>query len=43
MSLAGLVAWVMLVLLIAWLGIVLAATFVQLNGEIEEDARRRDR
>ena len=42
MSLATIVAWAMLALLIGWLGIVLAATFRQLDGELEEDARRRD-
>ncbi|HEX2128666.1 MAG TPA: hypothetical protein VHF58_05570 [Solirubrobacterales bacterium] len=43
MSLAAIAAWAMLALLIGWLGIVLAATFHQMGGEIEEDARRRDR
>ena len=43
MSLAALVAWLMLALLIGWLGIVLFATFRQLDGEMEEDARRRGR
>ena len=43
MSLAALVAWVMLALLIGWLGIVLAATFHQMDGELEENARRRRR
>jgi hypothetical protein len=41
MSLAVLVAWIMLALLIGWLGIVLAATFRQMDGEIKEDARRK--
>jgi hypothetical protein len=41
MSLAAIVAWAMLALLIGWLGIVLAATFSQMDGELEEDARRR--
>ena len=41
MSLAAIVAWAMLALLIGWLGIVLAATFRQLGGELKEDARRR--
>jgi hypothetical protein len=43
MSVAALVAWVMLALLIGWLGIVLFATFRQLDGEIEESSRRRER
>jgi hypothetical protein len=43
MSLAALVAWIMFAVLIGWLGIVLAATFRQMDGEIKEDARRRDR
>ena len=43
MSLATIVAWVMLALLIGWLGIVLAATFWQMDGELKEDARRRKR
>ena len=43
MSLAALVAWAMLALLIGWLGIVLAATFRQMDGELKEEARRRDR
>ena len=42
MSLAAIVAWAMLALLIAWLGIVLAATFRQMDGEHKEDARRRE-
>jgi len=33
MGLAELVAWVMLAVLMAWLGIVLYATFRQLDGE----------
>jgi hypothetical protein len=41
-TLAGLVAWVMLAVLIGWLGIVLFATFHQLDGEARE-ARKRDR
>ncbi len=36
MSLVGLVAWLMLALLIGWLGIVLYATFRQLDGEARE-------
>ena len=43
MSLAMIVAWVMLALLIGWLGIVLAATFHQMNGELDKEARRRRR
>jgi hypothetical protein len=43
MSVAAIVAWVMLALLIGWLGIVLAATFRQMDSELEEDARRRNR
>jgi hypothetical protein len=39
LDLAGVVAFVMLVILIGWLGIVLAATFHQVDREI----RRRDR
>jgi hypothetical protein len=41
-SLAAIVAWLMLAVLIGWLGIVLAATFRQMDGEIKEDARRRE-
>jgi hypothetical protein len=39
MSVAAIVAWVMLALLIGWLATVLAATFRQMD----EDARRRRR
>ena len=42
MSLATIVAWAMLALLIGWLGIVLAATFRQMDGELK-NARRRKR
>ncbi len=41
MSLAGLVAWAMLAVLIGWLGLVLYATFRQIDGERQEAARRR--
>jgi hypothetical protein len=38
MSLAGLVAFVMLALLIGWMGIVLYATFRQLDGEARDES-----
>lgn len=41
MSLADLVAWVMLAVLIGWLGLVLYATFKQINGEAREAAKRK--
>jgi hypothetical protein len=34
LTLATLVAWAMLAVLIAWFGIVLLATFRQLDGEV---------
>ena len=40
MSLAEVVAWVMLAVLIGWLAIVLYATFRQVDGEAREAARR---
>lgn len=40
MSLADVVAWVMFAVLIGWLGIVLYATFRQLDGEAKEAAKR---
>jgi hypothetical protein len=40
MSLASLVAFAMLALLIGWFGIVLYATFRQLGGEAREKADR---
>ena len=40
MSLAGAVMWLMLVLLIGWLGIVLVATYLQLDDEVRERRRR---
>ena len=43
MSLAGLVAAIMLALLIGWVAIVLYATFNQLDGEAREAAAERDR
>jgi hypothetical protein len=43
MTLAGLVAWAMLALLIGWLGFVLYATFHQLDGESREAAKLRKR
>ena len=42
MSLPAIAAWAMLALLIGWLGLVLAATFRQMDGELKEDARRRE-
>ena len=42
MTLAMLVAWVMLALLIGWLGIVLYATYHQLDGETREARERRE-
>jgi hypothetical protein len=39
-SLASLVAWAMLAVLIGWLGIVLVATYFQVDGETREAARR---
>ena len=41
MTVAALVAWAMLAVLIGWLGIVLYATFRQIDGEAREAARRR--
>jgi hypothetical protein len=41
-TLAELVAWVMLAALIAWVGIVLYATFRTIDGEARE-ASKRDR
>ena len=43
MGLAELVAWVMFAVLIAWLGIVLYATFHQLDGEAKAKHEHRDR
>jgi hypothetical protein len=43
MGLAELVAWAMFAVLIAWLGIVLLATFHQLDGETKEKRERRER
>jgi hypothetical protein len=43
MAVAAIVAWVMLALLIGWLATVLAATFRQMDSELDEDARRRRR
>jgi hypothetical protein len=43
MSLAGVVMWLMLVLLIGWLGMVLYATYRQLDGEVRERQRRWQR
>jgi hypothetical protein len=40
MSLAGLVAFAMLALLIGWIGIVLYATFRQLDGEARDHTER---
>ena len=40
MSLAALVAWIMLAVLIGWIAIVLYATFRQLDGERREAERR---
>jgi hypothetical protein len=42
MSLAAIVAWVMFVLLIGWLGMVLYATFRTLDGEVRDATRERD-
>jgi hypothetical protein len=42
LTLATLVAWVMLAVLIAWFGIVLLATFRQLDGEVRK-ASEEDR
>jgi len=39
-TLAGIVAFAMLALLIGWLGTVLYATFRQLDGEAREHAER---
>lgn len=41
MSLAGLVAWAMFAVLIGWLGLVLYATFKQIDGEAREAAKRK--
>ena len=41
MSLADLVAWVMLATLIAWLGVVLWATFRTLEGESRDAVEKR--
>jgi hypothetical protein len=41
-SIADVVVWVMFVLLIGWLGVVLYATFHQLDGEAREAVKRRD-
>jgi len=43
MSLASLVAFVMLALLIGWVLLVLAATFHQMDDELRRDARTRGR
>ena len=43
MSLAALVAWVMFAVLIGWLGIVLLATFRQLDGEARRSASSDER
>jgi hypothetical protein len=43
MGLAELVAWVMFAVLIGWLGLVLLATFLQLDGEAKTKRERRDR
>jgi hypothetical protein len=40
-SLAGAVGFLILAALIGWLGIVLLATYRQLDGEAREAARRR--
>jgi hypothetical protein len=43
MGLAELVAWAMFAVLIGWLGIVLLATFDQLDGETKTKRNQRDR
>jgi hypothetical protein len=43
MSLAELVAWAMFAVLIGWLGIVLLATFRQVDGEAKAKRERRER
>lgn len=42
MALADVVAWVMLAALIAWLGIVLWATYRTIDGESRAAARERE-
>jgi hypothetical protein len=43
MGLAELVAWAMFAVLIAWLGIVLLATFHQVDGEAKVKREQGDR
>jgi hypothetical protein len=43
MSLSGLVAWAMFAVLIGWLGIVLYATFRQVDGEAKAKREQGDR
>ena len=42
MGIAELVAWTMFAILIAWLGMVLYATFRTLDGEVRDELDRRD-
>lgn len=42
MALADLVAWVLLAVLLGFVGMVVYATFRQIDGEAREAARRRE-